>query len=688
MDFEQKAEILVSQMTLAEKMSQMRYDAPAIERLGIPAYNWWNECLHGVARAGAATVFPQAIAMAASFDEELLFEVASAISDEARAKYNEYRTFGYTEIYQGLTFWSPNINIFRDPRWGRGHETYGEDPYLTAVLGTAFVRGLQGDHPVYRRLDATLKHFAVHSGPEGLRHSFDAHVSRKDLYETYLWAFRYCVRHASPAAVMGAYNRVEGEPCCASKTLLENILRGEMGFKGYVVSDCGAICDINRNHRVTENEAESAALAVKNGCDLNCGSAYQYLQAAVAQGLIGEEEITRAVRRLMEARLRLGLFAEDCPFDEVPYSVVECPEHIALSRRMAQESIVLLKNDGILPFGKDVRSVAVIGPNAADISVLLGNYNGTPSKTVTLLEGIQQSGVTVYYAKGCDIAEDNVGEWAEHPLHEALLAVRRSDAVVLCMGLNPSMEGEEGDAYNGVRSGDKADLELPLSQQRLLEAVLHEGKPTVFVNVSGSAVNLSRADEACSAVVQCFYPGAEGGAALADILFGRVSPSGKLPVTFYRSADDLPSFEDYSMRGRTYRYFEGEALYPFGHGLSYAPVEYLSCMAERETVPLGEVQRVCILLRNAGDMDVRETVLVFIRDMNERGVHLPQRRLAGFKKVEIPAGGEKEIYISVPPELMAYTDEDGCERLEEGVYEVETGAAAGGISLKATFRLV
>lgn len=688
MDFAERAKELVSQMTLAEKMSQMRYDAPAIERLGIPAYNWWNECLHGVARAGAATVFPQAIAMAASFDEELLFEVARTISDEARAKYNEYRKFGYTEIYQGLTFWSPNINIFRDPRWGRGHETYGEDPYLTAVLGTAFVRGLQGDDPVYRKLDATLKHFAVHSGPEGLRHSFDAHVSKKDLYETYLWAFRYCVRHAAPAAVMGAYNRVEGEPCCASKTLLENILRGEMEFKGYVVSDCGAICDINRNHRVTENEAESAALAVKNGCDLNCGSAYQYLQAAAAQGLIGEEEITRAVERLMEARLRLGLFAEDCPFDSVPYSVVECPEHLALSRRMAEESIVLLKNDGILPFGKDVRSVAVIGPNAADIPILLGNYNGTPSKTVTLLEGIQQSGVTVYYAKGCDIAEDSVGEWAEHPLHEALLAARRSDAVILCMGLNPSMEGEEGDAYNGARSGDKADLELPLSQKRLLEAVLQEGKPTVFVNVSGSAVNLSRADEACGAVVQCFYPGAEGGAALADILFGRVSPSGRLPVTFYRSADDLPGFEDYSMRGRTYRYFEGEALYPFGHGLSYVPIEYLSCTVEREAVPAGEAQRVFVRLRNAGEMDAREAVLLFIRDRNERGVCLPQRRLAGFKKVEIPAGGEKEVWISIPPDLMAYTDEDGRERLEEGTYEVETGAAAGGISLKASFRLV
>ncbi len=687
MDFVQRAKELVSKMTLAEKMSQMRYDAPAIERLGIPAYNWWNECLHGVARAGAATVFPQAIAMAASFDEDLLFEVASAISDEARAKYNEYRTFGYTEIYQGLTFWSPNINIFRDPRWGRGHETYGEDPYLTAVMGTAFVRGLQGDDPVYRKLDATLKHYAVHSGPEGLRHCFDAHVSRKDLYETYLWAFRYCIAHASPAAVMGAYNRVEGEPCCASRTLLENILRGEMGFKGYVVSDCGAICDINRNHRVTENEAQSAALAVQNGCDLNCGSAYQYLQAAAAEGLIGEEPITRAVERLMEARLRLGMFDTDCPYDRVPYSVVECPEHLDLSRRMAQESVVLLKNDGVLPL-RDVRSVAVIGPNAADVSVLLGNYNGTPSSVVTLLEGIQQSGVTVYYAKGCDIAEDNVSEWAEHPLHEALLAVRRSDAVILCMGLNPSMEGEEGDAYNGARSGDKEDLELPLPQRRLLEAVAREGKPTVFVNVSGSAVNLSRADELCGAVVQCFYPGAQGGAALADILFGRVSPSGRLPVTFYRSVDDLPPFEDYSMRGRTYRYFEGAALYPFGHGLGYEPIRYLSCEVERETVPMGEAQRVRVRLRNDGERAVRESVLVFVRDTASRGVSLPQRRLAGFRKVEIPAGEETEVSVTILPELLAYTDEEGRERTEEGVFEVETGGAAGRALFTASFRLV
>ena len=626
MDFKARARELVSQMTLEEKMGQMKYNAPAIPRLGIPAYNWWNEALHGVARSGTATVFPQAIAMAASFNDELVQEVADAISDEARAKYNEYKTFGETLIYQGLTCWSPNINIFRDPRWGRGHETYGEDPYLTGRMGAAFVKGLQGDDPVYRKTDATLKHYAVHSGPEGLRHSFDAEVSREDLYDTYLAAFRYCIEKAHPAAVMGAYNRVNGEPCCASKTLLTDILRGEFGFDGYVVSDCGAIRDIDLHHKVTNGPDESAALAVKNGCDLNCGAAYTYLMAAYEKGLIGEEEITASAERLMEARLRLGMFDEGCPYDSITMDVVESPEHIALNREIARQSIVLLKNDGILPL-KGSETIAVIGPNADSKAVLLANYNGTPSRYTTLLRGIQEAASgKVNYAEGCHLfREEDPDGCSQHPLREAILAAKRSDVVILCLGLDPAMEGEEGDAYNCTASGDKLDLELPASQKTLYREIVKTGKPVIFVSVSGSCLNLCDQDRECAAVLQCFYPGAEGGHALADILFGKVSPSGRLPVTFYKSADDLPDFTDYSMKGRTYRFFEGEPLYPFGHGLSYT--SFAENWLDGETVEV----------RNTGKMDAWHTVLKFARE--------PHPQLVGFRKVWVPAGETVTVQV-------------------------------------------
>ena len=614
MTFKERAKELVSKMTYAEKMSQMRYDAPAIERLGIPAYNWWNECLHGVARSGKATVFPQAIAMAASFNTDLLYDVATAISDEARAKYNEYKKFGETQIYQGLTMWSPNINIFRDPRWGRGHETYGEDPYLTGRMGVSFVKGLQGDGK-YRKVDATLKHYAVHSGPEKERHGFNAVVSEKDLYETYLWAFKYCIENAHPSAVMGAYNRTNGEPCCASKTLLQKILYGEFGFDGYVVSDCGAICDINNHHKVTKNEAESAALAVNNGCQLNCGTAYQWLKTAAALNLITEETVTEAVERLFEARFRLGMFDNDCEYDNISYDIVECDKHINLSRQMAQESVVLLKNDGILPLNKKAR-IAVIGPNADDKSVLLGNYNGTPSEYTTILKGIQDiSEGKVTYARGCHIYDERISEWAEHPLNEAIIDSKKADIVVLVMGLNPLLEGEEGDAYNGDMSGDKADIELPASQKILYEEIKKTGKPIVFVNVSGSCINLSDQDKNCNAVVQCFYPGAEGGKALADILFGNVSPSGRLPVTFYKSVDDLPPFEDYSMENRTYKFFKGTPVYPFGYGLTYSDIS--EKWLDENTVEI----------TNSGDYDTGYSVLKF--------EYIPHKNLCGFKKIFI-----------------------------------------------------
>ena len=628
MTFAERAKALVAQMTLDEKMTQMRYDAPAIERLGIPAYTWWNECLHGVARSGAATVFPQAIGMAASFDTDLMYRVATAISDEARAKYNEYRKFGYTGIYQGLTFWSPNINIFRDPRWGRGHETYGEDPYLTGRMGTAFIKGLQGDGK-YRKTDATIKHYAVHSGPESLRHHFDAKVSKKDLYETYLWAFRYCIEHADPSAVMGAYNRVEGEPCCGSKTLLKDILYGEFGFQGYVVSDCGAIVDIHEHHKLTKNAAESSALAVNNGCQLNCGKAYHWLREAFEQGLVSEETITRAVEKLFEARFRLGMFDQDCEYDQIPYDVVECEQHRRLNREMAHKSIVLLKNDGILPL-QSGKTIAVIGPNADDKSILLGNYNGTPSRYTTLLRGIQEgSDGRVLYARGCDIFRNTENQtWAEQPGNEAVLIAQKADVVILCMGLNPLMEGEEGDAYNGTLGGDKADLELPVCQRKLIERIVALGKPTVFVNVSGSCINLDYEDRCCNAVVQCFYPGAEGGAALADILFGKFSPSGRLPVSFYRSVEDLPPFEDYSMENRTYKFFKGTCVYDFGHGLTYSRIT--------ET----RLDDNTIEVTNHGPYDTDYSVLKF--------EYIPHKNLCNFKSIHLRAGETLQVSFDAP----------------------------------------
>ena len=618
MTFMERAKALVAQMTLEEKMAQMKYNAPAIERLGVPAYNWWNECLHGVARSGVATVFPQAIGMAASFDTDMMYRVATAISDEARAKYNEYKKFGYTDIYQGLTFWSPNINIFRDPRWGRGHETYGEDPYLTGEMGVAFIKGLQGEGK-YRKVDATIKHYAVHSGPEELRHSFDARVSEQDLRKTYLWAFKYCIDHAHPSAVMGAYNRTNGEPCCGSKTLLGDILYGEWGFDGYVVSDCGAICDMHRAHKVTANDVESAALAVNNGCQMNCGKAYEWLKDAYDQGLVSEETITAAVERLFEARYRLGMFDDDCEYDAIPYEVVDCEQHRALNRKMAQKCMVLLKNDGILPLGKDVRTVAVIGPNADEQSVLLGNYNGTPARYATLLRGIQDGfDGRVIYARGCHVTKPVTDKDGEHPRNEAIIAAQKADVVIMVMGINPTIEGEEGDAYNAAKGGDRTDLELPAVQRELVDAIMALGKPTVFVNVSGSCINLEREDKTCNAVLQCFYPGAEGGNALADILFGKVSPGARLPVSFYRSVDDLPAFEDYSMQNRTYKFFTGKCVYDFGHGLTYSEIK--ETWIDEHTVEL----------YNAGDYDTDYSVLKFD--------YIPHKCLTAFKCVHIRAG--------------------------------------------------
>ncbi|MDH4179122.1 MAG: glycoside hydrolase family 3 C-terminal domain-containing protein, partial [Armatimonadota bacterium] len=590
---------LLSRMTLEQKVSQMYNSAgqgeracrlyrskdgnvpvclcwtTAIEELDVASHDWWNEALHGCASSWVATVFPQAIGMAAAWNPELLHRVATAISDEARAKHHDSIQAGATEPHTGLTYWSPNINIFRDPRWGRGQETYGEDPYLTARLGVAFVRGLQGSDPRYLKTVATPKHFAAHSGPEKMRHSFDSQVSERDMRETYLPAFRACVKEGGAASVMSAYDRTNGEACSASKTLLIDVLRKEWGFEGFVVSDCGAVADIYQGHRLVDTAAEASALAVKNGCDLNCGEAYRALVEAVEQGLIEEAEIDEALGRALEARFKLGMFdpPEMVPYAQIPIGVVDCEQHRELALEMARQSIVLLKNDGeALPLGEDVTSVAVIGPNADSVEALLGNYAGTPSKAVTVLEGIRDrvdDGVAVLYAKGCELNSS-----LEGGLEEAVAAAREADVAVVVLGLSVALESEENQAWESEIGDDRADLDLPGSQEEMLKAVHATGTPVVAVLLTGSALSVNWADEHIPAILNAWYPGEEGGHAVADVLLGRYNPAGRLPVTFYKSVEQLPEFTNYSMVSRTYRYFTGEPLYPFGYGLSYTRFRY------------------------------------------------------------------------------------------------------------------
>ena len=664
------AEELVGRMTTAEKASQLRFDAPAIERLGIPAYNWWNEGLHGVARGGTATSFPQAIGLAAMFDDELLEQIADAISTEARAKYNALSAEGDRDIYHGLTLWSPNVNIFRDPRWGRGHETYGEDPCLTARLGTAFVRGLQGKGDGLKAA-ACAKHFAAHSGPEALRHGFNAVVSEKDLEETYLPAFRALV-DAGVEAVMGAYNRLNGEPCCASEYLMRK-LRGDWGFQGHFVSDCWALRDFHENHKVTAAPAESAQKALRAGCDLNCGCTYQQLLRALEQGLVSEEEITRSAVRLFTARFLLGLLGDEgSEYDAIPFTAVECPEHLALAQKAARESCVLLKNDGLLPLDPDVGgTLGVIGPNANSRRALIGNYHGTSSRYVTVLEGIQDltaGRCRVIYSEGCALFGDRVEPLAQpnDRLAEAVAVAKASDRVILVLGLDETLEGEEGDTGNSYCSGDKEDLLLPESQLLLLEAVLDVGKPTVVVLMAGSAIDLSEAQERADAILLTWYPGARGGSAVAELLFGQVSPSGKLPVTFYRdeALEDLPSFTDYSMEGRTYRYYRGEPLYPFGYGLSYGDCSVAALEADRK--------RALVTLRNDGARETEEVVELYLRD-EKSPLAPPNPILCGFRRVRLAPGEERRISVAIEPSAFTVVDETGARIPGSGSWTLYAG---------------
>lgn len=665
---------LVSKMTIEERASQLKFDAPPVERLGVPAYNWWNEALHGVARAGTATMFPQPVAMASMFDPEMIRKIGDVVATEARAKYNEASKHGDRDIYKGLTFWSPNINLFRDPRWGRGQETYSEDPYLTARLGVAYIKGLQGDGK-YLKVAACAKHYAVHSGPEAIRHEFDAEVSQKDLWETYLPAFEAAVKEGEVEAVMGAYNRTLGEPCCGSDLLIRKILRGKWGFQGHFVSDCWAISDFHLHHHITTTAPESAALAIKMGCDVNCGNTYLHLLRALEDGLITEDDITTAAERLFTTRFMLGEFDENCEYNSIPYEVVECPEHLALSEEAARRSIVLLKNDGILPLDKTkIKTIGVIGPNANDRMALIGNYHGTASRYITVLEGIQDyvgDDVRVLYAEGCHLYKDRV-EGLGLPgdrLSEAETVAEHSDVVVLVTGLNENLEGEEMDQSNSVGSGDKANLLLPAPQRKLMEIVAKTGKPVILINMTGSAMDLRFAEESFSAVVQGWYPGARGGKAIAELLFGKYSFNGKLPVTFYNDSDELPAFTDYAMENRTYRYFTGGVLYPFGYGLTYGKTE----VTKAEMRDDGEHYTITATVKNEGCV-VHEILQVYVRD-NESEFAVRNHSLCAFKAVSLGANETCDVEITVPKAALEIVDDAGTRRVDSRSFTFFVGTS-------------
>jgi beta-glucosidase len=849
---DERAADLVSRMTLEEKISQVQNDAPAIPRLGVESYEWWNESLHGVARAGAATVFPQAIGLAATFDTRLMGEIATAISDEGRAKHHEFARRGQRKRYQGLNFWSPNINIFRDPRWGRGQETYGEDPYLTSRMGVEFVKGLQGNDARYQKVDATAKHYAVHSGPEFNRHYFDVHPSERDLYETYLPAFRALVQEGGVASVMGAYNRVFGESASASPRLLQQILRDEWGFKGYVVSDCDSIEDIFKEHKIVPTAEAAAALGIKNGLDLNCGQTYAALAGAVRQGLVTEAQIDVSVRRLMAARIKLGMLdpPERVRWAQTPYSVNQSPKHDALARKAAQSSIVLLKNDGVLPLSRNVGTIAVIGPTADEIMALLGNYYGTPAAPVTMLQGIRSavgSRTKVLYSRGTDLVEGReepraapvieptylrpgagasgqglkgeyfrgrectgdpvltrvdprvafrwdrgaptddlvaqgqlpvnralsgddfcvrwtgqllppvsgryeitvgandgfrltldgrsvVENWelvprvqsksafvdleagkahelkleyfedirdaeirlawrqpgAKPPFDEALEAAKAADVVVFVGGLTGDVEGEEMKVnFPGFSGGDRTDLRLPGSQQKLLEAIHATGKPVVLVLTTGSALAVDWAKERLPAIVVAWYPGQRGGDAVADVLFGATNPSARLPVTFYKASEKLPAFDDYNMRGRTYRYFEGEPLFPFGHGLSYTRFEYSNPQVDRSSVNADGTVRVTASVKNTGARAGDEVVQLYVRAVQPRQARA-LKDLRGIEKLALKPGETRRVSFTLVPN-RDFTYYDVAQKryaVDEGNYEVQLGASSTDIRLRSTVSVV
>lgn len=702
----ERVEDLVSRLTLDEKIMQMQHTAPAVDRLGIPQYNWWNECLHGVARNGIATVFPQAIGMAATFNPALIKQEADVISTEARAKYYEAINTGSREIYQGLTFWSPNINIFRDPRWGRGQETYGEDPFLTSQIGKAFVQGLQGNDPKYFKVIATAKHFAVHSGPESERHRFDAWPSERDLYETYLPAFEVLVKEAKVYSVMTCYNRVFGTPGSANTFLFKETLREKWGFKGYVVSDCWAISDIYSFHNFVPTAEKAASLSVKAGTDLSCGPEYGNLGKAIEHGYISEFEINRSVKRLFEARFRLGLF--DPPanviYTSIPSTAYNTESNRSFAREVSRQSIVLLKNsrmpgqgNTILPFSKKIKSIVVVGPYANDTSVLLGNYNGIPSNPVTILDGIRHragKSIDVIYCPGVEKPEiqalrpDNDKLDVNPLFSEAISVSRKADVVVFAGGISPKLEGEEMDVkVPGFAGGDRTTLDLPQNQQRLLEQLKATGKPIIVILTNGSALSVNWAKENAAAIIEAWYPGEEGGNAVADVLFGNYNPAGRLPVTFYKSVNDLPAFEDYSMKGRTYKYFEGTPLYSFGYGLSYTLFNYENAELNSTTLTSADTIVLSVKLSNTGNYDGDEVIQVYVKQPDALKDQ-PIKSLVAFDRIHLLKGETRNVILSIPTSrLRHYSSEINDYSIATGKYELQIGAASDDIRLKTNFRI-
>lgn len=675
---DERAHDLVSKLTLEEKVGQMMYNAPAIPRLNIPAYNWWNESLHGVARSGVATIFPQAIGMAATFDEELMFRISSAISDEARAMYNASIAKGYHRQYAGLTFWTPNINIFRDPRWGRGQETYGEDPYLTSRLGVAYVKGLQGNNPDYLKAAACAKHYAVHSGPERLRHEFDAQASLKDMHETYLPAFKSLV-DAGVESVMCAYNRTNGEPCCGNEYLLNTMLRQKWGFKGHIVSDCWALVDFHAGHKVTANAVESAALALKRGVNLNCGSTYNpNLIEAVKQGLVTEKEVDAALTNLLKTRFKLGLFDPQGknPYDAIATDVINSGSHRELAREVAGKSIVMLKNNGALPLKNDLPYYYVTGPNAGNIDALIGNYYGVNNNIVTILEGISgaiQPGSQLQYKMGFLLDRENVNsiDWTTGDAKQA-------NATIVVMGISGLIEGEEGESISSPHFGDRLDYNIPKNQIEFLKKLKEGNKnPVIAVVTGGSPMNLSEVHELADAVLLIWYPGEEGGNAVADVIFGKRSPSGKLPITFPKSLEQLPPYDDYSMVGRTYRYMTAEPMYPFGFGLSYAKFEYSNLKLSASRLKKNQSVDAEVTVTNSGSLSSDEIVQLYITDV-QGSTRTPLYSLKDFKRISLKPGESTTVKFTITPSMMMLVNNKGESVLEPGEFKINVGGSLPG----------
>lgn len=672
----ERVQDLLSRLTLDEKVAMMNHPAQGVPRLGIPDYNFWSEALHGVAGNGRATVFPQAIGLSATWDKDLIHRVATAIGDEGRAKYHEaLRRNGGTDQFQGLTFWSPNVNIFRDPRWGRGQETWGEDPFLTGEMASEFVKGLQGNHPKYLKAAACAKHYAVHSGPEKDRHTFNAIVSKRDLYETYLPAFKKLVMEAKVEAVMGAYNRTLDEPCSASKLLLEDILRGEWGFEGHVVSDCGALSDFHVNHKVTKDVVETVALALQRGCDIGCDHVYSEIPEAIERGLITEADVDCALARTLGTRFKLGMFdpPEDVPFASIGMDVVACNAHRQLAYHAATKSIVLLKNkDNILPIKPTARRIFLTGPTAASMEALLGNYCGLNDQMTTLLEGITRrvpEGMRLGYHSGALLkhARETKEIWAPH-------AAQAADVSIVCVGFTPDLEGEEGAALLTPLNGDRESISLPASQTSYIKELAISGAKIVLVLTGGSPIALGEVEDMVDAILFVWYPGMEGGRAVADVLFGDIAPAGKLPLTFPKSLDQLPPFEDYSMTGRTYRYMTEEPLYPFGFGLSYTTFAYRDLQI---TSPGASGFDAAVTVENTGTVAADEVVQFYLKALGSK-LPAPLNELIGFQRIHLEPGQSETVTVTVKPEMLMLFDENGRQVFQPGRFRLTAGSCSPG----------